>query len=144
MIRIVLLALGTVFLGLGLLGVVLPGLPTTPFVLLAAACYVRSSRRLYAWLVGHKVFGKLIRDFQEQRAIPKAAKIASVATMTVMVTISALFLLKPLWTKLLVAALGAAGALVVLLFPTARPRSEDEHGVLPPRTGGASDSRRIP
>jgi hypothetical protein len=144
MIRIVLFCLGTLFLGLGILGVLLPGLPTTPFVLLAAACYVRSSRRLYAWLIGHRLFGRLVRDFQEKRTIPKTAKIASVTTMTVMVTISALFLLKPLWAKLLVIGLGAAGAVVVLLFPTARPQSDDEPGVLPPRAERASDSRRIP
>jgi len=136
MIRIVLFALGTLFLGLGLLGVVLPGLPTTPFVLLASACYLRSSRRLYAWLLGHRVFGRLIRDFQEQRAIPRAAKIASVTVMTVMVTISAVFLINPLWLKLLVVALGAAGAVVVLVLPTARPRTKEEPvGEPPPDMG---------
>ena len=122
MIRALLIAAGTLFLGLGLLGVAVPGLPTTPFVLLAAACYVRSSRRLYSRLLAHRVFGKLIRDFQADRAISKTAKIVSVAAMACMVTLTVLFLLEALWLRLLIAGLGAVGGAVVLSFPTARGR----------------------
>jgi len=119
LVRIVLVALGTLFLALALIGVVLPGLPTTPFVLLAAACYVRSSRRLYGWLLAHRVFGKLIRDFQEQRAIPRSAKIVSVAAMVGMIGVSVVFLVEALWLRLLLIGLGIVGCTVVLRFPTA-------------------------
>ncbi|MBN1834380.1 MAG: YbaN family protein [Spirochaetales bacterium] len=118
MIRALLVALGTVFLSLAILGVVLPGLPTTPFVLLAAACYVRSSKRLYERLLHHRVFGKLIRDFQRDRAIPRSAKIASVAAMAGMVTVAVVFVVDALWLRVLLAALGAVGITVVLLFRT--------------------------
>jgi hypothetical protein len=60
--RHLLLACGWAFLGLGALGLALPVLPTAPFVLLAAACFMRSSERLHSWLVGHRVFGRHIGD----------------------------------------------------------------------------------
>jgi hypothetical protein len=121
LLRAVLIAAGTLFLALAAVGVVVPGLPTTPFVLLAAACYLRSSRRLYSWLLAHRVFGRLIKDFQERRAIPRSAKIISVAAMAVMVGVSVLFLVQALWLRLLLIALGAAGCAVVLRFRTTRP-----------------------
>ena len=121
MIKAILIGLGTLFLLLGLVGVVLPGLPTTPFVLLAAACYVRSSTRLYERLLRHPVFGKLIRDFQKHRAIPRSAKIASVAAMALMVGIAVAFLVEALWVRLLLAALGVTGITVVLSLRTSRP-----------------------
>ena len=120
MLRAVLIVTGTLFLGLAVIGVVIPGLPTTPFVLLAAACYVRSSRRLYAWLLANRIFGKLIRTFQERRSIPRSAKIISVAAMAGMVGASVLFLVEAWWLKLLLIGLGAAGCVVVLHFPTAK------------------------
>lgn len=75
------LALGGVFLGLGLLGVVLPVLPTTPFLLLAAACLARSSPRLHRWLLGHPVFGPPIRNWEENGAISRSAKRLAVGSM---------------------------------------------------------------
>nr|WP_229034945.1 YbaN family protein [Alistipes putredinis] len=71
--------LGSFFLGLGIVGVFVPLLPTTPFLLLAAALYVRSSPRLYAWLLNQKHLGPYIRNFRENRAIPLQAKIVSVS-----------------------------------------------------------------
>lgn len=75
--RMIWLALGTASLGLGGLGAVLPLLPTTPFVLLAACFFSRSSPALHDWLVSHPVFGTAIRDWQEQRAISRRGKIAA-------------------------------------------------------------------
>ncbi len=72
---------GGVSLALGLAGVVLPLLPTTPFVLLAAYCFARSSPRLHDWLLGHRIFGPMIRDWTEHRAIPPRAKRASIIAM---------------------------------------------------------------
>jgi len=119
--RAILIALGTLFLALAAVGVAVPGLPTTPFVLLAAACYLRSSPRLYSKLLAHRVFGRLIRDVQERRAIPLSAKIVSVAAMAVMVGVSAAFLVHALWLRLLLIGLGIAGCVLVLRFKTARP-----------------------
>lgn len=77
--RIFLIIVGCVSLVLGILGMFLPLLPTTPFLLLSAAVWVKASPALYQWLLNHKVFGEYIRNFREHRAIPLRAKIVSVS-----------------------------------------------------------------
>ncbi|MFL1732627.1 YbaN family protein [Moraxella oculi] len=74
MMRWGLFLLGFVFLGLGILGVVLPGLPTTVFVLLAGYCWSRSSDRFHDYLLRHRVFGKVLSDWERHRAMPRFAK----------------------------------------------------------------------
>lgn len=73
------LVLGLTFVGLGIAGAFLPVLPTTPFMILAAACFARSSTRLENWLLGHDRFGPLLRDWRTRGAIPRRAKFASLA-----------------------------------------------------------------
>ncbi len=74
-------ALGLGFVALGAVGVVVPGLPTTPFLLLAAACFARGSPRLEAWLLADPVFGPLIREFREHRSVPLRAKVLALVLM---------------------------------------------------------------
>lgn len=93
---------GTVALGLGLLGVILPGLPTTPFVLLAAACYARASLRLYAWLLANPVFGPLICDWRAYGAVPRRAKWIAILTMAVTVGLSVWMLAGRPWLQAMV------------------------------------------
>ena len=80
-VRTFLIILGGLSLLLGLLGIFVPLLPTTPFLLLAAALWVRSSPRLYAWLLSHRRLGPYIRNFRENRAIPLRAKVFSVTLL---------------------------------------------------------------
>ena len=75
------IALGTLSLALGILGIFLPLLPTTPFLLLTAALYFKSSPRLYNWLLNQKHLGPYIRNFRENKAIPLRAKIISISLM---------------------------------------------------------------
>lgn len=75
------LAAGVISVALGLVGVALPLLPTTPFMILAAACFARSSPRLHDWLWTHRLFGPAIRDWHHHRAIPAVAKRAALAAM---------------------------------------------------------------
>lgn len=75
------LAAGVISVALGLVGVALPLLPTTPFMILAAACFARSSPRLHDWLWTHRLFGPAIRDWHHHRAIPPVAKRAALAAM---------------------------------------------------------------
>ena len=88
--RPVWLAVGAGFLGLGLVGVVLPVVPTTPFLLIAAACFARSSPRLHGWLLGHPLFGPPIRDWQAYGAIRPRAKAMALGSMAAVLVISAL------------------------------------------------------
>ena len=78
----VLRALGIVFVGLGFLGVFLPLLPTTPFLLLALACFARSSPAIHDWLINHRMLGPYIVDWERDRSIPIGAKIISVVMMS--------------------------------------------------------------
>jgi uncharacterized membrane protein YbaN (DUF454 family) len=82
------MALGLLALGLGAVGAVVPLLPTTPFVLVAAYAFARSSRRLHAWLLKHKTFGPLIKNWQRYGAISRRAKVAGVASIVAVLAVS--------------------------------------------------------
>ena len=82
------LALGWASLGLGALGVLLPLLPTTPFLLLAAYAFSRGSERLHAWLLNHRVFGPPIENWRRHRAISTGAKRTALAAMALILAIS--------------------------------------------------------
>ena len=89
--RIVFFVVGVLALGLGALGVLLPILPTTPFVLVAAFAFANSSERLHQWLLDHRLFGPLIDNWRRYHAISRNAKIASVLSMIAIIMISILF-----------------------------------------------------
>jgi len=105
-LRLVLVAAGLVCVGLGALGVVTPVLPTTPFLLVAAACFARASPRFYQRLLANPTFGPLIRDWREQRAIPRRAKRTAIALITVTIGSSAIFVVEPWWGDALLVATG--------------------------------------
>lgn len=79
MLRLLLIAAGWLSLALGIVGVVVPLLPTTPFVLLAAACFARSSERFHHWLLGHRFFGPIIQGYLDGSGIPRRAKVTAVS-----------------------------------------------------------------
>ncbi|WP_112312552.1 YbaN family protein [Pseudogemmobacter bohemicus] len=81
--RALFMALGLFFTGLGFVGALLPVLPTVPFLILAAACFTRSSERLERWLMDHPRFGPLLRDWRDKGAIPRRAKWMAAAGCTV-------------------------------------------------------------
>jgi uncharacterized protein len=110
MVRWVYLALGTLMVAIGVVGIVVPGLPTTVFLLMAAALYARSSERMYGWLLRNRFFGRYIRDWREHRSIPRGTKIFIVAMMMTAVTLSAVFGLEALWLRGLVIAVGLFGS----------------------------------
>lgn len=83
MTRLFFLGLGWVCVALGVIGIVLPVLPTTPFLLVAAWAFARSSPRVRDWLVGHKVLGPYVNDWNEHGAIPARAKVLAIAVMSV-------------------------------------------------------------
>lgn len=80
-VKIVLNTIGVLAVLLGILGIFLPLLPTTPFLLLASACFARGSDRLHHWLLNHGAFGRYLRDFEEGRGIPLRAKIVASVMM---------------------------------------------------------------
>lgn len=117
-VRILLWLVGSVSLVLGLIGVVLPGLPTTPFVLLAAACYAKASPRLHAGLLNHRLTGPLLRDWEADRSLTRRTKTIAVVSMLVMVSFSIWSFRDRLIAQAALVLLGALGAWVVLRIPT--------------------------
>jgi len=116
------IGLGSFFLGVGIVGVVVPGLPTTPFLLLSAACYVRGSKRLYNWLLNHRIFGRYIRQFRENRTIPRRMKFVTLAVMWAMIGLSTLFFLHNLYLRIGILGIGGVGTVVFLLVTSGRNR----------------------
>jgi len=96
---------------LGFLGLFLPVLPTTPFLLLAAACFARSSRRIFNWLLNHPRFGPLIREWREYRSMPYRAKRTALVLIALSFAISITFFV-PGWLAKL--AMGAVGLLLMV------------------------------
>jgi hypothetical protein len=115
---VVLAALGLVFVGVGIAGVVLPVLPATPFFLLAAACFARASVRFYNWLLNHRVVGPTVREWQMHRSIPYRTKLWAIALMLGTLAISTLFFVEGLVLQLLLAALGVLLAIWLWRVPS--------------------------
>ncbi len=109
-IRLVFAALGTLFLLLGVLGMFLPVLPTTPFLLLATACFARASRRVFNWLLNHPRFGPLIREWRDYRSIPYRAKRTALVLIALSFTVSIIFFV-PGWPAQL--AMGVGGLVLM-------------------------------
>ncbi|MCJ7426202.1 MAG: YbaN family protein [Dehalococcoidales bacterium] len=86
--RRLLIAIGTICLAIGVIGIFTPILPTTPFLLLAAACYLRSSPRFHRWLMNNRIFGSYIRNFTEGRGIPIKVKLFTIALLWATIGIS--------------------------------------------------------
>ena len=118
--RAALVVCGTVALVLGIIGLVLPVLPTTPFLLLAAACYARGSTRLYDWLLGNRFLGEYIRDYRERRAIRLRAKVLAIAMLWLVSGLS-IIAIEPIWVRLALAAIAVAVTAHLLSLATIRP-----------------------
>jgi len=89
--RKLLIGAGTLSTGLGIIGVFIPILPTTPFLLLAAACYMRSSERFYQWLINNRIFGAYVRNYIEGRGMPIRMKILTILLLWLTIGLSITF-----------------------------------------------------
>jgi len=91
LVRLLFVFIGSIFVGLAVIGIFLPGLPTTPFLILAAYFYIRSSNKLYNWLINNKILGVYIRGYLSGKGMPLRAKIISLILMWVFGTFAVLF-----------------------------------------------------
>jgi uncharacterized membrane protein YbaN (DUF454 family) len=110
--KILYTTLGFISLGIGCAGIVVRGLPTTPFVLLAASLFAKSSERWYNWLISNRLFGKFIEDFAREKGMSLKIKIISISLMWAMITISAMTF-KSLHMKLFLLVMGVIGTIVM-------------------------------
>ena len=116
--KYLLIILGSICLVLGVIGIFLPLLPTTPFLLLAAALYVRSSDKLYQWLIRQKYLGNYIRNFREHRAIPLHAKILSISMIWITLVYCAITISEHIAIKALFIVLAASVTWHILTYKT--------------------------
>ena len=91
LVRLLFVFIGSIFVGLAVIGIFLPGLPTTPFLILAAYFYIRSSNKLYNWLINNKILGVYIRGYLSGKGMPLRAKIISLILMWIFGTFAVLF-----------------------------------------------------
>lgn len=127
--RIVLLSLGWLAIILGALGIVLPLLPTTPFVLLAAWCFARSSPRFHHWLLWRSPFGRYLRHWQQHQAMPPGAKGRAIALILVSFAVS-IWLVKILWIRVMLGVMLCVLLLMMWRIPVVAESPDDR---TPPR-----------
>lgn len=118
--RILFLILGSVSVLLGSIGILVPVLPTTPFLLLAAYCYLRSSHPLYDWLIHHKILGKYIYHYLEHKAVPLQTKIGAILILWASLTASMILVDNPV-VRFILAGIGLAVTVHILSLKTVRP-----------------------
>ena len=120
--RFLLAIIGSVSLALGIMGIFLPVLPTTPFLLLSAALYMRSSQRLYEWLMSHKHLGPYIKNFREHKALPLRVKIVSVTMVWATLLYCAFVVAKEWWMSAMFIAIATGVTIHILSYKTLKKR----------------------
>jgi len=118
LVRRLWIGLGTFFVVLGIIGIFLPLLPTTPFLLLAAACYARGSRRFYDWLLNNRWFGDYIRNYREKKGIPLKIKVLSISFLWVTIGYSTLFIIDIPLVRIILILISIGVSIHIMRFRT--------------------------
>lgn len=118
--RLLWLSLGFLFAAIGIVGIVIPGLPTTPLMILAAACFAKSSQRFYDWVINNRMFGQHVKNYREGNGIPKKSKPMILGTMWIFITFAVLIGIPdsaPDISRYATIALGIIGTIFILRIP---------------------------
>ena len=126
LLRYLLMAIGWLSVALGTIGIFLPLLPTTPFLLLAAGCFVRCSPRFYYWLVGHPRLGKYLLYYLDGRGMPLKAKIYTLLLMWTTMLLTAFVFTDRLPVKIILPLIGFGVSIYILRLPTLHIRQNEE------------------
>ena len=124
-IKWLLLAAGTLSLAIGIVGIFLPLLPTTPFVLLAAILYARSSKRFYNWLLYNRLFGRYIRYYLDGKGIPLLAKAISISLLWITLGTSAIFFVSMALIRIILLLVGIGVSIHILIIPTLKVNADE-------------------
>jgi len=111
-----LIAAGTLCAGLGIIGIFVPILPTTPFLLLAAACYMRSSERFYRWLTNNRVFGAYVRNYIEGRGMAIRIKLATILLLWLAIGLSIAFAIQSLVIRIILTSIAVGVTVHIVLI----------------------------
>ncbi len=114
------IALGSLLVGIGVLGVILPLLPHTIFFLLAAACYARGSERAHTWLMTNRFFGRYLRNYSEHRGATPGTKAVTIGMLWIGLAISAWLITPAVWVYAILAAVGVGVTTYLLSLRTLR------------------------
>lgn len=118
-LRWLIFACGWLSVALAILGLFLPVLPTVPFLLLALACFSRSSERFHSWLIEHEQLGPLVRPYLAGAGMPLKAKIKAILLVWASILLSTFFLIDRLWLQILLPLIALGVTLYLLRLPTA-------------------------
>lgn len=139
-IRPLLVALGTLSVVIGVVGIFVPILPTTPFLLLAAACYARSSPRFLHWLLDNPWFGSYLRNYRAGQGIPRSVKVPALIVLWATITMSIAYAPPAWWVKILLGGIGLVVSIHLILLKTYRPSADSADM----REGESSAPRQSP
>ena len=109
---------GTLFLGLGAIGVVIPILPTTPFLLLAVGCYYKGSKRMHHWILNNKWFGTYLRNYKEGKGISLKHKIFSILFLWLTISYSIFFILTVFFGQIILVGIAVVVSIHIIMLPT--------------------------
>ena len=121
-VKILLITLGTFLIGISIVGIFIPVLPTTPLLLLAAALYAKSSRRFYNWLINNRILGRYIKDYREGKGIPLKVKIITISILWITIGYSAIFAIDILWVRILLVLIAVG---VTIHIASMKPKVKD-------------------
>jgi len=121
-VKILLITLGTFLIGISIVGIFIPVLPTTPLLLLAAALYAKSSRRFYNWLINNRILGRYIKDYREGKGIPLKVKIIAISILWITIGYSAIFAIDILWVRILLVLIAVG---VTIHIASKKPKVKD-------------------
>lgn len=119
--RMVFISVGSICVGLGLIGIFLPILPTTPFLLVASACYLRASEKCHRWLLHNKFFGNYIRNYIEGKGIPLKTKVLTISILWLSIQLSISFSVSGMWGKISLLTIAVAVTAHLILVKTHKP-----------------------
>lgn len=117
--RIIFYVIGYLSIALGIIGIIFPILPTTPFLLLAAACFARNSEKAYNWLLNNKLFGKFIRDYRDGKGLPVKVKIYTLLFLWLSIIVSIVFI-SIFWVQILLLIIASAVSIHVITIKPKR------------------------
>ena len=121
-VKILLITLGTFLIGISIVGIFIPVLPTTPLLLLAAALYAKSSRRFYNWFINNRILGRYIKDYREGKGIPLKVKIITISILWITIGYSAIFAIDILWVRILLVLIAVG---VTIHIASMKPKVKD-------------------
>jgi uncharacterized membrane protein YbaN (DUF454 family) len=120
--RRLLIVAGTISTAIGIIGIFVPILPTTPFLLLAAACYLRSSQRFYNWLLNNRFFGAYVRNYLQGRGMPLKIKIFTILLLWATIACSIVFAVQALIIRVILLIIAAGVTVHIAMIKTTREK----------------------